>query len=129
MLDNIFTIVSLFVLIPVLFQSYFFSYISHLCPTFSIFLFLLLSYLFYIFGPTCILLFHKGLLDNLNIPSTVVLMKCTAAEFFTTGCPSWCQPPTTKNPIYTERGSKDRHWLSQDLQYRSPTHRSRDAES
>ena len=34
-----------------------------------------------------------------------------------------------KNPIYTERGSEDRHWLSQDGQYRSPTHRSRDAES
>ena len=34
-----------------------------------------------------------------------------------------------KNPIYTERGSDDRHWLSQDVQYQSPTHRSRDAES
>ena len=34
-----------------------------------------------------------------------------------------------KNPIYTERGSEDRHWLSQDVQYRSPTHRGRDTES
>ena len=34
-----------------------------------------------------------------------------------------------KNPIYTERGSEDRYWLSQDVQYRSPTHRRRDAES
>ena len=27
-----------------------------------------------------------------------------------------------KNKMYTERGSVDRHWLSQDVQYRSPTH-------
>ena len=27
------------------------------------------------------------------------------------------------------RGSEDRHWLSQDVQYQSPTHRSRDSES
>ena len=33
-----------------------------------------------------------------------------------------------KNPIYTERDSEGRHWLSQDVQYRLPTHRSRDAE-
>ena len=31
------------------------------------------------------------------------------------------------NPMYTERGSEDRHWLSQDVQYRSPTHRSRNS--
>ena len=34
-----------------------------------------------------------------------------------------------KNLIYTERGSEDRYWISQDVQYRSPTHRSRNAES
>ena len=35
-----------------------------------------------------------------------------------------------KNQIYTDRGcSEDRHCLSQDVQYRSPTHRSRDAKS
>ena len=34
-----------------------------------------------------------------------------------------------KNQIYTERGSEDRHWLLHDVEYRSPTHRSRDAES
>ena len=32
-----------------------------------------------------------------------------------------------KNQMYTERGSEDHHWLLQDVQYRSPTHRSRDA--
>ena len=34
-----------------------------------------------------------------------------------------------KIPIFTERGSEDCYWISQDVQYRSPTHRSRDAES
>ena len=29
--------------------------------------------------------------------------------------------------MYTDGGSEDRHWLSQDVQLRSPTHRSRDA--
>ena len=33
-----------------------------------------------------------------------------------------------KNPIHTERGSEDRYWMSQDVQYRSPTHRSRNDE-
>ena len=28
----------------------------------------------------------------------------------------------------TERGSEDRYWMSQDVQYRSPTHRGRNAE-
>ena len=28
-----------------------------------------------------------------------------------------------KHPIYTERGSEDCHWLSQDVQCRPPTHR------
>ena len=37
--------------------------------------------------------------------------------------------PTTENQMYTERGSEDRHWLSQDVQYRSPTHKSRDAKA
>ena len=30
---------------------------------------------------------------------------------------------------YTERGSEDRYWMSQDVQYRSPTPRSRNGES
>ena len=31
---------------------------------------------------------------------------------------------------YTQNEAlRDRHWMSQDVQYRSPTHRSRDAES
>ena len=34
-----------------------------------------------------------------------------------------------KNPIYRGRGSDDRHRLSQDVHYQSPTHRSRDVES
>ena len=37
--------------------------------------------------------------------------------------------PTTENPIRTERGSEDRYRMSQDVQYRSPTHGSRNAES
>ena len=32
------------------------------------------------------------------------------------GAPVW-------SPTYTERGSEDRHWLSQDVLYRSPTHK------
>ena len=34
-----------------------------------------------------------------------------------------------KNQLYRERCSEGSHWLSQDVQYLSPTHRSRDAES
>ena len=34
-----------------------------------------------------------------------------------------------KNPIHTERGSEDRYGMSQDVQYRSPTHGSKNAES
>ena len=34
-----------------------------------------------------------------------------------------------KNPIHTERGSEDRYRMSQDVQYRPPTHGSRNAEN
>ena len=41
--------------------------------------------------------------------------------------PTWHQ--LQKNPIDTERGSEDRYGMSQDVQYRSPTHGSRNTES
>ena len=80
MLDNIFTIVSLFVLIRLLFQSYICSTLFLTFLNFSIFSVLHLSYFF---------IGSAGQPEH-SFYMSVKEVYCSGV--FTIGCSSWCQP-------------------------------------
>ena len=57
-----------------------------------------------------------------------LLMTCKAVGRLIINYAASVWSPNLHDTNITERRSEDRHWLSQDVQYRSPTHRSRDSE-